>query len=664
MLYNEYKIANIKFNINKIRDKEILNIKNLDFILINNVGEEASIFYSGQVKSSKDSIDLKGNFRFKDFLITSLYNNFDRDFLKLVTEKISGRGKIQIDNSKFNKLDLIINDFSNDILSVQNMHIKRNNIKNVYELNLDLNMNINNLFQLSDIYKQEFLNIINTSQMNNFVNAKVNITVSPKFELINTIVLGNINNIIVNDDFTIFEQSNIDMISNIKFKLVNAKDKFSIKGNAEAFRTIINFNFLNHNNKKHFYVNFELTNKQLEFFNSINKYIDGKSVLKVKFYEEEDNWNFDADMNFYNSKISIPSISYNKNNFEYSNLNLLGVLDNEFLLNDLIFYFKDMKNKVSGKVNFDNYEEFIDIYIENFIYDNNNFAAEIRYNYDGNINVSIDSGALNLDTFLNSKSKDNTNFDITAKLDNLILFDEFYLQNASLDYKYENNSLSYFDIYGNYYGKEIFKLKCLKKEGNNLINEYFLSASDAGKFFQSLNYNTEINGGYFSSEGYFGNLDNDNNIMGTVSIDNFRIMKAPIFAELLLAASLTGLLDVLNNDGIEFEQFDAQYFGKDDVYTVTKSRAYGLSLGITGEGWVNKNNKSLNIKGSLIPAYKINSFFNDIPIIGEIISGKEDEGLFAINYMARGNWQKLEMEINPLSVLTPGLLRNVFDFLD
>ena len=60
------------------------------------------------------------------------------------SEKISGRGKIQIDNSKFNKLDLIINDFSNDILSVQNMHIKRNNIQNVYELNLDLNMNINN----------------------------------------------------------------------------------------------------------------------------------------------------------------------------------------------------------------------------------------------------------------------------------------------------------------------------------------------------------------------------------------------------------------------------------------------------------------------------------------------------------------------------------------
>ena len=191
-----------------------------------------------------------------------------------------------------------------------------------------------------------------------------------------------------------------------------------------------------------------------------------------------------------------------------------------------------------------------------------------------------------------------------------------------------------------------------------------MSASDAGKFFKILNYTTEIMDGVFSSEGYFGEIDNDYDIMGTVSIDNFRVMKAPIFAELLLAASLTGLIEVLENDGIEFEQFDAQYFGKDKIYTITKSRAYGFSLGITGAGTINSNNSSVEIKGSLIPAYKINSVFNNIPIIGEIISGNEDEGLFAINYSTTGNWNDLESEINPLSVLTPGLLRNIFDFLE
>ena len=37
--------------------------------------------------------------------------------------------------------------------------------------------------------------------------------------------------------------------------------------------------------------------------------------------------------------------------------------------------------------------------------------------------------------------------------------------------------------------------------------------------------------------------------------------------------------------------------------------------------------KSLNIKGSIVPAYKLNTLFNNIPLIGEILSGNEDEGI-------------------------------------
>ena len=665
LLFKEYRISAINFNINKTRDKTGLYIKNLDFILANNLDKKAFIFYSGHLESFKDGINLEGNFEFKDFLITNLYNSSNEDFLKLFSKKISGNGKINIKNSKFNKFYLTINDFGDDNLSIQNIFFKRNNDNNVYELNLDLSMSLYKLLQVGDVYNQELLNIISSDQDSNIINSNVNMILDTNFELITTIVSGKINNINVNKNLSILDQFKIDVIHDIKFKLVNMKNKLSIIGDAKVINTQINFNYLNQDEKNIFHLVFALTDQQLESFNINNKYINGESVLKINFYEKYDNWSFEADINFYNSKINIPFINYNKNIMEYSNLYLSGVFDNEFLVKDLFFNFKDMKNKVSGSVNFENYNEFIDIYIKNFIYDNNNFSSEIRYSFNRSANININSGTMNLYTFLHSTSaNNNTNFDITAKLGNLILFDDFYLKNVLLDYKYENNTLSYFNIYGNYFGKEIFKLTCFKKEGSNLINKYVLSASDAGKFFESMNYKTEIKGGYFSSEGFFGNLDNNKNIMGTISIDNFRVMKAPIFAELLLAASLTGLIDVLNNDGIEFEQFDAQYFGHDEVYTITKSRAYGFSLGITGEGWIDKINKSIDIKGSLIPAYKINSFFNNIPIIGEIIAGKEDEGLFAINYKTKGDWEKLETEINPLSVLTPGLLRNVFDFLN
>ena len=68
--------------------------------------------------------------------------------------------------------------------------------------------------------------------------------------------------------------------------------------------------------------------------------------------------------------------------------------------------------------------------------------------------------------------------------------------------------------------------------------------------------------------------------------------------------------------------------------------------------------------GTIVPGYKINSFFNNIPIIGELIIGREDEGILGINYRANGSWDNIQTSVNPFSVLTPGFLRRIFDFLD
>jgi hypothetical protein len=43
------------------------------------------------------------------------------------------------------------------------------------------------------------------------------------------------------------------------------------------------------------------------------------------------------------------------------------------------------------------------------------------------------------------------------------------------------------------------------------------------------------------------------------------------------------------------------------------------------------------------------------------LSGKEDEGIFAINYNAKGSWKNPVFVVNPLSILTPGIIRNIFD---
>jgi len=252
----------------------------------------------------------------------------------------------------------------------------------------------------------------------------------------------------------------------------------------------------------------------------------------------------------------------------------------------------------------------------------------------------------------------NNIISLNGNLDKIIISENLELDDTKIISK---NIYSNIIINSTYDSRETINFSIDKTKDSEIFS-YNFKASNAGKFFNLLNYQTEIQDGILSSEGFIGSLDDDNDIMGTLSIDNFKIMKAPLFAELLLAASFTGLFEVFNNEGVSFDQFDAQFTKKNNIININKSRAYGFSLGLTGEGFINILDKSIQIDGSIVPAYSLNTIFNDLPIIGKLLSGKEDEGIFAFNYSAKGNWVNPDIQVNPLSILTPGIMRNLFDY--
>jgi hypothetical protein len=375
-----------------------------------------------------------------------------------------------------------------------------------------------------------------------------------------------------------------------------------------------------------------------------------------------ENMEYLCELNLSESQISVPEISFNKNKNSDAVLFISGYLTQDYNFEDINFKFSNLHNTAVGKFKYDKVSNTYFINFDKFIFNLNDIQANVIYKENKEINIDILSGTIDIKNFLSASN--NYNFskkiNINANLDQLIILDDIYLDKSKLHYS-NNNSNKKLEIISKYYTNETISFS-LKNAKNTKVSAYKLNVSDAGKFFELLKYKTEIKNGILTSEGFMGELDNDNNIMGTISIDNFRIMKAPFFAELLLAASLTGLFDVLNNEGIEFEQFDAQYNGKNNVYKIIKSRAYGFSIGLTGAGLINFNNKMIDISGSVVPAYKLNTLFNNIPLIGELLSGKEDEGIFAINYDSIGIWNDPEIKINPLSVLTPGILRYIFDF--
>ncbi|MEM9495602.1 MAG: AsmA-like C-terminal domain-containing protein [Pseudomonadota bacterium] len=151
-------------------------------------------------------------------------------------------------------------------------------------------------------------------------------------------------------------------------------------------------------------------------------------------------------------------------------------------------------------------------------------------------------------------------------------------------------------------------------------------------------------------------------LKGVVRARNLRVVEAPLLARIFAAGSLTGLDDLLNNDGISLTDAYGEFHFSDNVLTIDEARATGPSLGITTAGDVHLGEEgAIALSGAVAPLYQVNSILGAAPIIGDILVGKEGEGVFALSYQVDGETAAPAVTVNPLSAITPGIFRNLFD---
>lgn len=139
---------------------------------------------------------------------------------------------------------------------------------------------------------------------------------------------------------------------------------------------------------------------------------------------------------------------------------------------------------------------------------------------------------------------------------------------------------------------------------------------------------------------------------GRLSVSNIKVVKAPALADLLEAISIVGLLDQLNGPGIGFSDVEADFRLTPGVIDVTKASAVAPSMGISVAGLYDLKSSLFNMQGVISPIYFLNG-------IGSVLTQK-GEGLFGFNYRLRGSPQDPKISVNPLSILTPGMFRDLF----
>lgn len=150
---------------------------------------------------------------------------------------------------------------------------------------------------------------------------------------------------------------------------------------------------------------------------------------------------------------------------------------------------------------------------------------------------------------------------------------------------------------------------------------------------------------------------------GIAKISDFSLVKAPLLTRLLTLSSLTGILNTLRGQGIAFARSFTEFDWRKREIVFKNARAVGSDLGITGEGSYNRKNRLIDFRGTIIPAYTINSALGNIPLLGNLLAGKKGEGMFAATYRVLGDYADPGVRVNPLSALAPGLLRNLVEIL-
>ena len=133
----------------------------------------------------------------------------------------------------------------------------------------------------------------------------------------------------------------------------------------------------------------------------------------------------------------------------------------------------------------------------------------------------------------------------------------------------------------------------------------------------------------------------------------------PMMTQILSIGSLTGLGDTLRGEGIQFNRLRGDFTVRDGVIAFTDARAVGPSMAYLASGRIDRRADRLDIRGTLVPAYTLNSVLGGIPLIGNLLVGREGEGVFAINFRVSGPKEHPQVTVNPLSALAPGFLRNI-----
>jgi hypothetical protein len=187
-----------------------------------------------------------------------------------------------------------------------------------------------------------------------------------------------------------------------------------------------------------------------------------------------------------------------------------------------------------------------------------------------------------------------------------------------------------------------------------------VAASDAGAVAKFANLYTRMEG---------GDLDlalqtSGETSAGAATVTNFTLRDEPAFRRLMAAAPARGPGGEPDSQLARFQRMTIAFQHTPGELNIQDAVIYNPNMGLTTEGTVDFARNTIDVAGTFIPAYSVNNLLNKIPLVGTLLGGGQNEGVFGISYRAEGSLNDPKLTVNPLSAIAPGILRKILGVVD
>ena len=575
---------------------------------------------------------------------------------------------------KNNELNINISSGSATGLNFNKSKIFVTESSDSYKASLDLNLTgkFNSLKEFKNLKIATLEDVTKNIEKLSFSTTatnKIDLEFDKKGNLLNTSVKGKAD--IVNLELDLLQSAYPNVLDDKNRKFKNGKFKVDF----DKTNFFVNGIIFNQNDTLDFKINSDLNKKtsKINIISDINfvnwqkvfkpEYIKGSSKLYVQLNVNKDQYYFDTRIDIKKSLINFSPINFNKLLNDDGQILLKGEIKKNASVLEKVAINAGKNNIELFDLNFD--ENFSITSLNSIVVNTDKSNFKIISSKKSNINhIEITGKKLDakyiIDSLTSSKPSNvvskKFNGTISANLDIVDTGTNDDIRDFNLTGTILNGKFTKLDANGVFSNKEKISIKISKNKNGNLTT-YMLS-DRARPFIAGFSFIKGFEKGKleFTSEDLSATFSK-----GKIIISDFKIREIPVLAQILSLASVTGILDTLKGEGIRFDNTVIVYENDEKFFTFKDFYGTGPSLGFIVEGRINNLDDFVSLDGNLIPAYEVNRLLSNIPILGQILTGKSGDGVFGVSFKIKGKDNNFETSINPVRTITPRFVQRFVD---